>query len=111
MYSTVEDLLDFAHAHLFTVDDEKLNRALEDTLKVRLDDAEPRRALAWAVDEINGKEIFFQIGYVSGYSAYIGMDPARKTAVVVLQNTLYWTERVGHRLLLLMGKAASHCDK
>ncbi len=59
------------------------------------------------MDNVEGHEITYQIGFTGGYSAYIGMDVTNQTAVVVLQNSLNWSESIGHRLLLLMAHAAS----
>ncbi len=110
LYSNAEDLLTFARAHLYPVDDALLDRALQDTLKVRHERSGISRAPAWAVEAVGGHEITYQIGFVSGYSAYIGMDRDNKTAVVVLQNSLNWTENIGHQLLLRMARAALFFD-
>lgn len=107
LYSTANDLLAFTRAHLHAGDATALERALRDTLRVRVGDADPPRSLAWAVDRTNGHEIIHQIGFSGGFSAYIGMDPLNRSAVVVLQNSLNWEEAVGHRLLLRMARAAA----
>lgn len=84
-----------------------LTRALQDTLEVRVQVPDQHdRALAWAVDQVDGFTITYQVGYVSGYSCYIGLDRNNRTAVVVLQNSLNWQESIGHRLLLRLGYAA-----
>jgi hypothetical protein len=37
---------------------------------------------------------------VSGYSAYIGMNPSTRTAVVALSNSYRWDDKIGHNLIL-----------
>jgi CubicO group peptidase (beta-lactamase class C family) len=100
LYSTADDLLSYAAAHLRGSGDVLLDRALRDTLTVRY--ARPREAaaLAWIVDDIGGRRLTYQVGFVAGYSSYIGMDVDHGTAVVVLQNSFNWTNGIGHRLLL-----------
>jgi hypothetical protein len=44
--------------------------------------------------------ITYQVGLVAGYTSYIGLDIANRTAVVILQNSFNWDLRVGHLLLL-----------
>jgi len=100
LYSTANDLLSYAAAHLRGSGDVLLDRALRDTLAVRY--ARPREAaaLAWIADDIGGRRITYQVGFVAGYSSYIGLDVDHGTAVVVLQNSFNWTNGIGHRLLL-----------
>lgn len=98
--SSVNDLLTYADAHLRGADDAMLNRALQDTLKVRFERKEDAAAIAWMVDDVTGHKITYQIGLVAGYASYLGMDVANKTAVVVLQNSFNWNNSIGHRLLL-----------
>ncbi len=107
LYSTAHGLLKFARAHLQPPDPPRpLHRALRDTLAEQPVCSEQKRALAWAVDRFDGHEITYLIGFTGGYSAYIGMDRSNRTAVVVLQNSLNWTESIGHRLLTLKARAA-----
>ncbi len=106
LYASAHDLLAFARAHLEAGRETALDRALREAVEVRVEDADPPRALAWAVDRRNGHVIVHQIGFSGGFSAYIGMDPENGTAVAVLQNSLNWEEAIGHRLLLRMARAA-----
>jgi hypothetical protein len=57
-------------------------------------------AVAWIVDDIDGQPITYVIGLVAGYTSYLGLDVAHRTAVVVLQNSFNWDNTVGHNLLL-----------
>ncbi len=102
LYSNASDLLGYAGAHLHESGDGVRDTALRDTLKVHFDRPSEAAAMAWIVDDINGHKITYQIGLVAGYTAYIGIDVACKTSVVVLQNNFNWTNHVGHRLLMRM---------
>ncbi|HEV7815748.1 MAG TPA: serine hydrolase domain-containing protein [Janthinobacterium sp.] len=106
LYSSANDLLTYAAAHLHGSGDAMRDRALQDTLAVRVNRPKEAAALAWIVDDIGGRKITYQIGLVAGYTSYIGMDVANKTAVVVLQNSFNWTNGIGHRLLLRMADGA-----
>ncbi|MNM44124.1 D-alanyl-D-alanine-carboxypeptidase/endopeptidase AmpH precursor [compost metagenome] len=104
LYSTANDLLRYARANIRGSDDPVLDRALHDTLSVRVDRPVEAAALAWLVDDIDGNKITYQVGFVAGYSSYIGLDVKNRTGVVVLQNSFNWTNSIGHRLLLRISK-------
>ena len=42
-------------------------------------------------DTLGGQRITYQVGYIGGYSSYIGFDKANQNAVVVLQNSFNWS--------------------
>lgn len=106
LYSNADDLLDYAAAHLHGSADAKVDAALLDSLRVRVERPKEAAAIAWIVDDIDGQKITYQIGLVAGYSSYLGLDSRHQTAVVVLQNSFNWTNDVGHRLLLRMAGSA-----
>lgn len=105
LYSNAGDLLRYARAHLHASGDGLRDTALRDTLKVHVDKPVEAAATAWIVDQVDGRKITYQVGLVAGYTAYLGMDVASQTTVVVLQNNFNWTNRIGHRLLLRMARA------
>jgi CubicO group peptidase (beta-lactamase class C family) len=106
LYSSVDDLLSYAAAHLQSGVDPKLAAALLDTLQVRVDRPDEAAALAWNVDSLGGRKITYQVGFVAGYSSYLGLDTEHQTAVVVLQNSFNWANGViGHSLLLRLPSA------
>lgn len=105
LYSNASDLLGYARAHLYHTNDSVRDQALRETMKVRFDRPVEAAATGWIVDDIGGRKITYQIGLVAGYTAYLGMDVANKTTVVVLQNNFNWNNRIGHKLLLRMAKA------
>jgi len=104
LHSTARDLLRFAALHLRN-DDTKFSRVLADTMNVRFARPIEGTAIGWLVDDIGKERITYQFGLVAGYTSYLGVDRSRNTAVVVLQNSFNWTERVGHRLLLRLARS------
>ncbi len=50
-------------------------------------------------DTLAGQRITYQVGYIGGYSSYIGFDKANQNAVVVLQNSFNWSNYIGHAIL------------
>jgi CubicO group peptidase (beta-lactamase class C family) len=101
IYSNARDLLILASAHLHG-EDSRINSTLADTLKVYLPEPVDAHAIAWYANDLDDQHIVYQVGLVSGFSSYLGLDVKRKTAVVVLQNSFNWTDHVGHKLLMLM---------
>jgi CubicO group peptidase (beta-lactamase class C family) len=97
--STARDLLTFAAAHIQN-QGRPLNATLADDMQVRFPRPKEAAALAWVVDDVQGEPIAYQIGLVAGYTGYLGVDAAHKTAVVILQNSFNWDNSAGHRLLL-----------
>ncbi|MGT2396318.1 hypothetical protein ACVDHD_17900, partial [Enterobacter roggenkampii] len=58
----------------------------------------------WTTDFIGLEKITYQVGYIGGYSSFIGYDKERGNAVVVLQNTFNWSNYIGIALLMDMAK-------
>jgi CubicO group peptidase (beta-lactamase class C family) len=104
VYSNAKDLLTLAAAHMHR-DQSHLNHILADTLQVRFPRPVDAHAIAWFADDIEGQHITYQVGMVSGFSSYLGLDVQKGTAVVVLQNSFNWTDHVGQKLLLRMARA------
>jgi CubicO group peptidase (beta-lactamase class C family) len=106
LYTNANDLLNYAQAHFDTSGDPVLDAALRDALMVRYDRTREAAALGWIVDNVGNQRITYQVGFIGGYSSYIGLDIRHHIAVVVLQNSFNWTNNIGHRLLQRMGEAA-----
>ncbi|WP_244212679.1 serine hydrolase domain-containing protein [Rahnella woolbedingensis] len=105
LYSNVDDLLKYLRAHL---DDEKpgdLNTAFQVVEKVYFQRQIEAANIAWISDTKNNQTITYQVGYIGGYSSYIGFDKKHKNAIVVLQNSFNWSNYLGHDLLLKMAMA------
>jgi len=105
LHSTARDLLTFASAHM-QGQQTHFNGVLASNLRVRVPQAKEAAAMAWVVDDIGGETITYQIGIVAGYTSYLGIDLARHTAVVVLQNAFNWDNSVGHKILLRLAHIA-----
>ena len=106
LYTNANDLLSYAQAHMRATGNPALDAALRDSLNVRFHRSQQAAAIAWVVDNVGRQRITYQVGFIGGYSSYIGLDTRHKTAVVVLQNSFNWTNTIGHRLLQRMGDAA-----
>jgi hypothetical protein len=81
--------------------------ALVDTLKARQERPREAPAIAWLIDDIDGQRITYQVGFVAGFTSYIGLNVDQRTAVVVLQNSFNWKDSVGQKLLIRMAHAKS----
>mgnify|MGYP000288947812 CR=1 FL=1 len=100
MHATGQDILTFAKAH-FAAPSAELKNAFADSLRVRLEREDHSfQAIDWEQDRIGEQKIHYAIGFVAGYSSYLGLDMDNQHAVVVLQNSFNWDDKVGHRLLI-----------
>nr|WP_314725593.1 serine hydrolase domain-containing protein [Serratia proteamaculans] len=106
LYTDADDLLRYAQAHFVPTGSAALDQALKDSLTVHFARSKEAAAIAWVVDDVGSQQITYQVGFIGGYSSYIGLDLRHKTAVVVLQNSFNWSNNIGHRLLQRMGEAA-----
>lgn len=107
LYSSARDLLTFAAAHM-DGKQTRLGAALADNLRPRFWRHKDAPAVAWTVDEVGDQRITYQVGLVAGYTSYVGLDLEHRTAVVVLQNSFNWKDKVGHRLLTRLGAGQNH---
>lgn len=103
LYSTASDLLDFAVAHL-DPDIDTLHACLADNLRVRRAQPQDAPGIAWVTDDIAGTPIANQVGMAVGHTAYVGVQPRQRLAVVVLQTSFNWNFKIGHRLLLRLAR-------
>lgn len=69
LYSCAEDLLKFARAHLHGNSDIRFEAALQDNLRRRADPPPFARAIAWTLDEVDGRILAYQTGVASGFTA------------------------------------------
>jgi hypothetical protein len=111
LYTSVADLFIFARSHLGLLGHE-LDRVLASTHRVRFRAPAEEVAFGWVANSLEGGRltITYVHGFVSGYTAYIGMDVDRRIAVVVLANNFTWNDHVGHNLLLRLAGAVSPRD-
>jgi hypothetical protein len=85
-------------------DGTRYSAVLAGTLQVRFPRKEEAAAVAWLVDDIDGEQIAYQIGFAGGYTGYIGLDAHHHMAVVILQNSFNWAS-CGHQLLMRLARA------
>lgn len=97
IYTSARDLLAFAQAHLHGQDG--LAALLADNLRVRTPQPLDAPGIAWVTDRHGDLEITNQVGMAVGHTSYVGIDRARRSAVVVLQTSFNWNFKVGHVLL------------
>ena len=102
LYTNTADLLTFAAAHLASTGDATLDKAIHDTMQTYYPRDKEAANIAWVTDTYGEQSITYQVGYIGGYSSYIGIDRANHFAVVVLQNSFTWQNNLGHSVLRQM---------
>jgi CubicO group peptidase (beta-lactamase class C family) len=102
LYTNTADLLTFAAAHLASTGDATLDKAIHDTMQTYYPQDKEAANIAWVTDTYGEQSITYQVGYIGGYSSYIGIDRANHFAVVVLQNSFTWQNNLGHSVLRQM---------
>jgi len=105
LYSNVDDLLKYLRAHITDSEPSELNSAIRVSEKIYFQRNIEAANIAWVTDHKDNQVITYQVGYIGGYSSYIGFDKKHKNAVVVLQNSFNWSNYIGHDLLLKMAMA------
>ena len=105
LYSNVDDLLKYLRAHITDSEPSELNSAIRVSEKIYFPRNIEAANIAWVTDHKDNQVITYQVGYIGGYSSYIGFDKKHKNAVVVLQNSFNWSNYIGHDLLLKMAMA------
>lgn len=99
LYSSAGDLIEYARAHFTPTANSRLNKTFQDATVSYFERPQEAANLGWVTDRINDSKITYQVGYIGGYSSYIGFDKKNKNAVVVLQNSFNWSNYIGHTLL------------
>lgn len=99
LYSSARDLAGYARAHFATQDNAGLARAFADVARTQFYRQKEAANIAWVTDTLADRQITYQVGYIGGYSSYIGFDKQNQNAVVVLQNSFNWSNYLGHTIL------------
>ncbi|SPZ29176.1 D-alanyl-D-alanine-carboxypeptidase/endopeptidaseAmpH precursor [Raoultella planticola] len=99
LYSDARDLIEYARAHFSPTHHDALDKAFADVSVDYYPREKEAANIAWVTDTLAGKRITYQVGYIGGYSSYIGFDKANQNAVVVLQNSFNWSNYIGHAIL------------
>ncbi|MGB7802428.1 serine hydrolase domain-containing protein [Buttiauxella sp.] len=108
LYTDTADLLTFAAAHLESTGHATLDKAIVDTMKIYYPREKEAANIAWVTDTYGEQTITYQVGYIGGYSSYIGIDRQNHFAVVVLQNSFTWQNNLGHSVLRQMFEEQHH---
>ena len=108
LYTDAADLLTFAAAHLGGSGDATLDKAIHDTMQIYYPREKEAANIAWVTDTYGEQSITYQVGYIGGYSSYIGIDRKNHFAVVVLQNSFTWQNNLGHSVLRQMLEEQRH---
>ncbi|TSJ54863.1 beta-lactamase family protein [Atlantibacter subterranea] len=104
LYSNAEDLIAYARYHVSKTDNSVLDVVFAEVSNMYYQRPEGSQEIAWATDFIGREKITYQVGYIGGYSSFIGFDKEKGNAVVVLQNAFNWSNYIGMTLLLDMAK-------
>jgi len=108
LYTDTADLLTFAAAHLKSTGNTTLDNAIVDTMQIYYPRDKEAANIAWVTDTYGEQTITYQVGYIGGYSSYIGIDRKNHFAVVVLQNSFTWQNNLGHSVLRQMFEEQHH---
>lgn len=99
LYSSARDLSAYVRAHFTPSGNAELDRAFADVAQTRFYRRKEAANIAWVSDTYTSQTITYQVGYIGGYSSYIGFDKQHQNAVVVLQNSFNWSNYLGHTIL------------
>lgn len=99
LYSSARDLAVYLRAHIAPTGNAELDRAFADVSHTWFYRQKEAANIAWVSDNYSTQTITYQVGYIGGYSSYIGFDKQHQNAVVVLQNSFNWSNYLGHTIL------------
>lgn len=104
LYSNAEDLIAYARYHVSKTGSRELDTVFAEVGNIIYQQSNQSQGIAWVTDYRGGEKITWQVGYIGGYSSFIGFDKEKGNAVVVLQNAFNWSNYIGMTLLLDMAK-------
>jgi serine-type D-Ala-D-Ala carboxypeptidase/endopeptidase len=98
--STMNDMLKFARANLEPPGG-RLQRVMQQTHVVRRSAGRDDVSIGmnWVISRINGREVIWHNGGTGGYRTWLGFDKARRTAAVVLTNSVMSNDDLGLELV------------
>lgn len=99
LYSDARDLIEYTRAHFTPTQNPVLDKAFRDVTVDYFPREKEAANIAWITDTYGDQQITYQVGYIGGYSSYIGFDKKHQNAVVVLQNSFNWSNYIGHAIL------------
>lgn len=100
LYSSARDLAIYARAHFSTTRSPELDRVFRDVTQTYFYRQKEAANIAWVSDSSPDRKITYQVGYIGGYSSYIGFDQKNQNAVIVLQNSFNWSNYLGQTILM-----------
>lgn len=99
LYSNARDLIRYLDAHLHDGAGASLNAAFAQVNHGYEQHGNQSQNIAWVTDTYGDQQITYQVGYIGGYSSFIGFDKQNGNAIVVLQNAFNWSNYLGIALL------------
>lgn len=100
LYSNARDLIRYLDAHLHDGAGASLNAAFAQVNHGYEQHGNQSQNIAWVTDTYGEQKITYQVGYIGGYSSFIGFDKQNGNAIVVLQNAFNWSNYLGIALLM-----------
>jgi len=106
LYSNARDLIRYLDAHLHDGVGASLNAAFVQVNHGYEQHGNQSQNIAWVTDSYGDQQITYQVGYIGGYSSFIGYDKQNGNAIVVLQNAFNWSNYLGIALLMDLAQKA-----
>ncbi|NWA60406.1 beta-lactamase family protein [Pantoea sp. B9002] len=106
LYSNARDLIRYLDAHLHDGAGASLNAAFAQVNHGYEQHGNQSQNIAWVTDTYGDQQITYQVGYIGGYSSFIGFDKQNGNAIVVLQNAFNWSNYLGIALLMDLAQKA-----
>lgn len=106
LYSNPRDLIRYLDAHLHDGAGASLNAAFAQVNHGYEQHGNQSQNIAWVTDTYGDQQITYQVGYIGGYSSFIGFDKQNGNAIVVLQNAFNWSNYLGIALLMDLAQKA-----
>ncbi|AYC21047.1 Beta-lactamase [Dickeya dianthicola] len=99
LYSNAHDLIIYLRAHLDDSPSPLINQTFAQINQGYARHGNQVQNIAWVTDADGKNSITYQVGYIGGYSSFIGFDKQHGNAIVVLQNAFNWSNYLGIALL------------
>ncbi|KNC14099.1 beta-lactamase [Pantoea sp. RIT-PI-b] len=110
LYSNARDLIRYLDAHLHDGAGSSLNAAFAQVNHGYEQHGNQSQNIAWVTDRYGDQQITYQVGYIGGYSSFIGFDKQNGNAIVVLQNAFNWSNYLGIALLMDLAQKKHHSN-
>ncbi|MGN6415867.1 MAG: serine hydrolase [Pseudobacter sp.] len=101
--STASDMLKYAAAQWGT-SDKKLNKAIRLTHDTTFRDNKFSLGMAWIYVKNGDRQMMFHNGATGGFRSYLGVDPEKKVAVIILVNAAVGVDQQGSTMMRYLTK-------